>query len=88
MSVRATDQDGQTDITQVFFLSLDSSDPTQRYILKNDGSAPGSVAGDSIYAIIVQAASAQSGKTYRLSFEAVDSFGDTSGTILHSIAIR
>lgn len=86
--IRATDYDGQTDITQVYFRSLDSSDPTQKFLMNNDGSAPGSVAGDSTYAIIVKAPDGPTvRKTYRFAFQAVDTFGDTSATILHSITL-
>ena len=87
--IRATDVDGQADINQVYFLSLDSSDPTRRFIMLNDGSAPGSVAGDSTYAIVVQAAESPTlRKTYRFAFQAVNNFGDTSATILHSLTIH
>ncbi|HEX7573386.1 MAG TPA: hypothetical protein VF514_09845, partial [Bacteroidota bacterium] len=87
--IRATDFDGQADITQVFFRSLDSSDPAQKFIMNNDGSAPGSVPGDSTYAIIVKAPDGPTvRKTYRFAFQAVDTFGDTSATILHSITLQ
>jgi hypothetical protein len=86
--INATDVDGQADINQVYFQNLDSKDPTQRYIMKNDGSAPGSVAGDSTYAIIVQASDSPSvRRSYRFAFQAVNNFGDTSATLLHSITI-
>ncbi len=86
--IRATDVDGQADIAQVFFRSLDSSDPTQKFIMNNDGSAPGSTPGDSTYAIIVKATDSPTvRKTYRFAFQAVNSFGDTSGTILHSVTL-
>ncbi len=86
--IRATDVDGQADISQVFFRSLDSSDPTQKFIMNNDGSAPGSVPGDSTYAIIVKATDSPTiRKTYRFAFQAVNSFGDTSATILHSVTL-
>ena len=87
--IRATDQDGQADINSVFFRSLDSSDPTQKFIMNNDGSAPGSVPGDSTYAITVKVQDTPTvRKTYRFAFQAVDTFGDTSATILHSITIH
>jgi hypothetical protein len=87
--IRATDYDGQADITQVYFRSLDSSDPTQKFIMNNDGSAPGSVPGDSTYSIIVKAPDSPTvRKTYRFAFQAVDTFGDTSATILHSITLH
>ena len=86
--IRATDYDGQADITQVFFRSLDSSDPTQKFTMNNDGSVPGTVPGDSTYAITVKAPDGPTvRKTYRFAFQAVDTFGDTSATILHSITL-
>ena len=86
--IRATDADGQADINQVYFRSLDSSDPNQKFSMNNDGSAPGSVPGDSTYAIIVKAVDGPTvRKTYRFAFQAVDNFGDTSATILHSITL-
>jgi hypothetical protein len=89
LHIRATDQDGQADINSVFFRSLDSSDPTQRFIMFNDGSVPGSVPGDSTYALIVKLRDSPTvRKTYRFAFQAFDTFGDTSATILHSITIR
>jgi hypothetical protein len=86
--IRATDPDGQADISQVYFRSLDSSDPTQKFIMNNDGSAPGSVPGDSTYAIVIKAVDGPTvRKTYRFAFQAVNTFGDTSATILHSITL-
>jgi hypothetical protein len=89
MYIRATDPDGQADINQVYFRSLDYSDPTQKFIMNNDGSAPGSVPGDSTYAIIIKAADSPTvRKTYRFVFQAVNNLGDTSATILHSITLQ
>jgi hypothetical protein len=86
--IRATDPDGQADIAQVYFRSLDSSDPTQKFVMNNDGSDPGSVPGDSTYAVIVKATDSPTvRKTYRFAFQAVNSFGDTSATILHSVTL-
>jgi hypothetical protein len=87
LSIKATDPDGQADISQVYFLSLDSSNPTDKVLLYNDGSAPGSVPGDSIYSRTVQAPGTSARKTYRFAFQAVNNFGDTSATILHSITL-
>lgn len=88
MSIRATDVDGQADINQVYFRSLDSSDPTQKFTMNNDGSATGSVPGDSTYAIVIRATDSPTvRKTYRFAFQAVNNLGDTSATILHSIKL-
>ncbi len=88
LSIKATDPDGQADISQVYFLSLDSSNPTDKVLMYNDGSAPGSVPGDSIYSRTVQAPGTSARKTYRFAFQAVNNFGDTSATILHSITLH
>jgi hypothetical protein len=88
LSIKATDPDGQADISQVYFLSLDSSNPTDKVLMFNDGSAPGSVPGDSIYSRTVQAPGTSARKTYRFAFQAVNNFGDTSATILHSITLH
>jgi hypothetical protein len=93
MNVRASDADGQSDIAQVFFRSLDSSDPTKKYLLADDGNINGasgdSVAGDGIYSIVIQAIDSPTvRKTYRFAFQASDAFGDTSATIVHRMTIR
>jgi len=89
VSVRVTDVDGQEDVNQVYFLSLDSSNPTQKYILNNDGTAPGSVVGDSNYALTLQVNDSPTvRKTYRFAFQAVNSLGDTTASLIHLITIR
>jgi hypothetical protein len=89
--VTASDADGQADITQVFFVNLDSSDPNQRYPLYDDGSntsnSGDAVAGDGIYTITVTAPSSAKGRSYRFRFQAIDAFGDTSTSILHDLTI-
>ena len=94
MTVKAADADGQPDIKEVFFLSLDASNPTFKYILLDDGGGPTGlsgdlVAGDSVYTIIVNVPTTPSAqKTYRFFFQATDAFGDTSASILHRVTIR
>jgi hypothetical protein len=95
MTVVPTDADGQADIREVYFRSLDSSDPTRKFFLLDDG---GTVSGDTspddgIYTITVQlvdnpppAPSVR--KTYRFAFQALDAFGDTSATLLHFLTVR
>jgi hypothetical protein len=81
LSIKATDQDGQADIKAVYFLSLDSSNPTQQFGMT---AAP----GDSIYSLIVQAPDGPNvRKRYRFSFQAVNNFGDTSASLIHSITL-
>ena len=89
VSIRVTDVDGQADVSQVYFLSLDSSNPTQKFIMNNDGSAPGSVPGDSTYALTLQVNDSPTvRKTYRFAFQAANSLGDTTASLIHRITIR
>jgi hypothetical protein len=91
MSVQVTDADGQSDISSVYFRNLDSSDPTARFILRDDGGSLSgdAVNGDGIYTITVQASDSPTvRKTNRLLFQAVDVYGDTSATLLHLLTIR
>ena len=91
MSVDATDPDGPEDIQEVYFLSLDSSDPSRKFFLLDDGDANVSgdaVAGDGTYSIIVQLPATTSRKTYRIAFQAADTFGDTSATLLHNLTVQ
>jgi hypothetical protein len=93
LAVKVVDLDGQSDIKEVFFRSLDSSDPTRKYPMKDDGSPDGvsgdAVAGDSIYTIVVRVTDGHSVRqTYRFAYQASDAFGDTSATLLHRLTIR
>jgi hypothetical protein len=93
ITVKAVDGDGQADVKEVFFRSLDSSDPTRKIIMKDDGSADGlsgdAAAADSIYTVVVTVSDGPTvRKTYRFAFQASDAFGDTSATILKNITIR
>jgi hypothetical protein len=93
ITVKAVDGDGQTDIKEVFFRSLDSSDPSHKIIMKDDGNADGfsgdAVAGDSVFSVVVTVPDGPTvRKTYRFGFGASDAFGDTSVTILKNITIR
>ncbi len=91
MTVDADDPDGLDDIQEVYFRSLDSSDPLRRFFLLDDGDSNGSgdaVAGDGTYSIIVQLPSTTTRKTYRFAFQAADTFGDTSATLLHNLTVR
>jgi hypothetical protein len=91
MTVDATDPDGPEDIRDVYFRSLDSSDPLRKFFLFDDGDAAGSgdaTAGDGTYSILVQLPSTTTRKTYRFAFQAADTFGDTSATLIHDITIQ
>jgi hypothetical protein len=93
LTLKVVDQDGQSDIKEVFFRSLDSSDPSRKFGMKDDGNADGisgdAAAGDSVYTIVVRVTDGPTvRKTYRFAFQAADAFGDTTATLLHSLTIR
>jgi hypothetical protein len=95
VSIAAADSDGLSDIQSVFFLSLDSSTPTNRIELKDDGGADvnfasgDKLAGDGIFSrVLVATAPPPSPRTFRFLFQAVDSFGDTSATLLHYVTLE
>jgi hypothetical protein len=90
MTVKATDPDGAQDIREVFFKSLDSSDPNAKYFLLDNGNAANgdAVDGDGIYSIIIILRDSATRKSYRFSFQAIDAFGETSAAILHTLTVR
>jgi len=90
MSVTATDSNGLNDIQEVFFRSLDSSDPNKKVHLFDDGNSINGdlVAGDGIFSIIIRLSSTNERKTYRFAFQAIDTPGDTSATLLHLLTVK
>ena len=91
MTVKVTDPDGPADIKEVFFRSLDSSDPTRKFPLYDNGepSNGDAVEGDGIYSIIVVLPPDPSlRKTYRFLFQALDTVGEASNSILHYLTVR
>jgi hypothetical protein len=95
MTAVPTDADGQLDVREVYFRSLDSSDPTRKFFLLDDGGAVSgdTAADDGTYTITVQLAdnpppAPSVRKTYRFAFQALDAFGDTSATLLHPLTVR
>jgi hypothetical protein len=91
MSVVASDSDGLSDIREVYFRSLDSSNPLKRFPLLDDGNSSNdgdSAAGDGIFTILIQLDPSTTRKTYRFAFQATDAVGDTSATILHLLTVR
>jgi hypothetical protein len=91
MSARAIDQDGPTDIKEVYFRSLDSSDPNNKFYLLDNGDTRNGDAfkGDSLYSIIiVLPPNPALKKTYRFAFQASDKYGDTSATVVHRMTVR
>jgi len=91
MSVEVADSNGLADVREVFFRSLDSSDPNAHFQLLDDGGQGGSVSGDSdpgdgVYSIVVQLTVSSTTKPrYRFLFQARDAAGDTSASILHTL---
>ena len=95
MSIAAADSDGLADIREVFFLSIDGSNPDFRFPLKDDGGAdPGppsgdAIAGDGVFTILLTISDSPTIRgVYRLLFKAEDTPGDTSNTVLHTLTIE
>jgi hypothetical protein len=100
LSVAAADSDGLGDIQQVYFRSLTSSTPDFKFFLFDDGDAtpPGppfflssgdAVAGDGRFSVRIPLTDGPNvRRTNIFAFQAVDSFGDTSATVLHSLTVR
>jgi hypothetical protein len=95
MSIAAQDSDGLADIQSVFFLSPDGANPDFRFPLQDDGNADpnlpsgDSVAGDGVFSILLGITDSPTIRgAYRLFFQAEDSFGDTSTSVLHLLTIE
>jgi hypothetical protein len=91
MSVAVFDSNGLGDVQEVFFRSLDSSDPTKKYFLQDNGDLVNygdQTAGDGIYSIIIKLYPTNAKKTYRFAFQALDASSDTSATLLHFMTVR
>jgi hypothetical protein len=91
MSVTATDSNGLSDVAEVFFRSLDSSDPTTKYMLYDNGNASNgdATAGDGKFSIIIQLTDGPNvRRTFRFAFQAIDASADTSAILLHSLTVR
>lgn len=90
MAVDATDPQGLSDIAEVFFRSLDSSDPNRKFLMKDDGNTPTSgdeVQGDGTYSIKIELASTNNPGNFRFEFQATDKAGTASNTILHPLTV-
>jgi len=90
MSIAAADSDGLADIKEVFFRSLDSSDPTKKYFLFDNGNIASngdSLAGDGIYSIKVELPYNMTAKPYRFEFQAKDFTELLSNKILHTLNV-
>jgi hypothetical protein len=93
MSVVVSDSDGAGDLRDVYFRNLDSSDPSRRFFLKDDGgsgvpSSGDSVAADGRFSIIVQLPSTAARRDYRFEFQATDLAGGASVPLLHILTVR
>jgi hypothetical protein len=90
MSVDVSDSNGLSDVREVFFRSLDSSNPTGKVFLFDDGAASHGdlAAGDGTYSVIIVLSSTNDRKTYRFAFQASDASGDTSATLLHRLTVK
>jgi hypothetical protein len=95
MSIAAQDSDGFSDIQSVFFLSPDGGNPLFRFPLKDDGGGdPGPpsgdlLAGDGVFSILLPVSDSPTIRgSYRLFFQAEDTFGDTSATFIHVLTIE
>lgn len=97
MSIAAFDSNGLADIKEVYFRSLDSSDPTKKYFMYDDGSetilfppdgrSGDEIKGDGIYTINVELPYNMTPKPYRFEFEAQDFAGLLSNKILHTLNV-
>jgi hypothetical protein len=91
MSVAVFDSNGLGDVQEVFFRSLDSSDPTKKYFLQDNGDLKNygdGTAGDGIYSIIIKLYPTNARKTYRFAFQAIDASSDTSATLVHYMTVN
>lgn len=95
MTIAAADSDGLADVMEVFFVSPDGQNPTFRFQLRDDGGSDpnvpsgDAVAGDGIYSILLPVSDSPTVHgTYRFLFQALDSFADTSASLLHRITIN
>ena len=99
-TVVASDSDGLADIRDVYFERIDPPDPSfTKFFLLDDGGVdlPGplglrsgdNVAGDGRFSVLVPLIDGQAQRRTNLfGFQASDTFGDTSATILHFLTVR
>ena len=94
MFAAASDSDGLSDISEVFFYSLNSSDPTRKFQLLDDGSAnPSSLSGDALagdgtYTITVKLLDqGDVRRTFNFEFHAVDRQGAESLPVIKTLTV-
>jgi len=95
MSAAVLDSDGVADVSEVFFYSLNSSNPSQKFQLYDDGSlnsVPPSgdlVAGDGTFTITVKLVDTPTvRKTYAFEFHALDKQGGAAPTVSKFLTVR
>ncbi len=90
MSIAAFDTNGYNDIKEVYFRSLDASDPTRKFFLLDNGNIltnGDSVANDGVFSILVKLPFNMTPKPYRFEFEAKDYTELLSNKILHTLTV-
>jgi len=92
MSIAAADSDGLADVRDVFFINLASMSQTPQFLLDDgeQGGIPSGdlVAGDGVFSIIIQVPSTVPLGVYPFSFQAVDTFGDSSSAFIHDFTVE
>ncbi|MDH4070279.1 MAG: hypothetical protein OEV30_07630 [Ignavibacteria bacterium] len=95
MSIAAADSDGLADVRNVFFINLASQSQTPQFLLDDGGvPQPGGVtsgdllAGDGVFSIVIQVPSTIPLGVYPFSFQAEDTFGDSSAAFIHNLTIN
>jgi hypothetical protein len=95
-----SDSDGLADIREVAFRRISPPDPT-KFFMKDDGGreppvniggilvgSGDDVAGDGRYSFLIPITPSATRRTNVFLFQAVDSFGDTSRSIIDSLSVR
>lgn len=87
-SIKATDPNN--DIKEVYFRSLDSSDPHKKFYMYDNGDLRNNgdtSANDGIYSILIQLPYNMTPKSYRFEFEASDYTEYLSNKIIHTLTV-
>lgn len=90
MSIAAFDSNGRADIYEVFFRSLDSSDPSKKFFMLDNGNIKthgDSLTNDGIFSIKIELPFNMTPKPYRFEFTARDNSGLKSNKILHTLTV-
>ncbi len=92
MTASVSDSDGVGDINEVFFYSLNSSDPTRKFFLLDDGNVNSisgdEMQGDGTYTITVKLLDQGNiRRTFEFEFYAMDRQGSISSSVLRFLTI-